>query len=267
MSYQQKEVGEIYKELGTNEKGLSSSEAKIRLAQYGFNEIKETKKISALKIFLSQFTSPVVWILIAAIIISIFAKQDADAVVIGIILVINAILGFIQEYKAERAIEALKRVITQKATVIRDGIEKIIPAKELVPGDIIVLNEGEKIPADARLIEAFELKTNEASLTGESVPVKKMLGICTDTILGNMFNMVFSGTSIASGDGKAIVVGTGMRTEIGRIAKLIQETETPPTPLQKHLKKLGVSVGIGVVVIAAIIYLDKFISISRCRCS
>ena len=255
MEYQKSELKEIYRDLNTSEKGLTSDEAKDRLQRYGLNELKETKKISALKIFLSQFSSPVVWILIVALIISFFAGEITDVAVIGIILVINAILGFIQEYKAERAIEALKKVITYTAIVIRDNQKQTINARELVPGDIIVLTEGQKVPADSRLIEANELKTNEASLTGESVPAKKKTGICNETIIGNMFNMIFSATQIVSGSGKAVVIGTGMITEIGKIASLIQETETPPTPLQKHLKKLGAYVGIGVLIIALLVFI------------
>ena len=254
MGYQNKNLSEIYKELNTSEKGLTSDRAKSRLERYGLNELKETKKISPLKIFLNQFSSPVVWILIVALVISFFAGEFTDGIIIGIILVINAILGFIQEYKAERAIEALKKVITYTAIVIRDNQKQTISAKELVPGDIIVLTEGEKVPADARLIEANELKLVEASLTGESIPVNKKIGICSETIVGNMFNMIFSSTNIVSGSGKAVVTGTGMTTEIGKIASLIQETETPETPLQKHLKKLGTYVGIGVLVIAAFVF-------------
>jgi len=260
MEYQKSKEEEIYKELNTGSNGLSDSEAKARLQKYGLNELKETKRISALKIFLRQFASPVVWILIIALIISIIADQGIDAIIIGIILVLNAILGFIQEFRAEKAIEALKKIVTKKAIVIRDGVQKIIEAKELVPGDIIVLSEGEKIPADSRLIEANEIRANESSLTGESVPVSKRLGTCDETVVGNMFNMAFSGTNIVTGTGKAIVIGTGMSTEIGKIASLLQETETPPTPLQKQLKKLGASVGVGVLVIATVIY---FLGISR----
>jgi Ca2+-transporting ATPase len=254
MEYQAKKLAELFTELNSTERGLTSQDARERLAKFGTNEIKETKKISPWKIFLEQFTSPVVWILIAALIISVLVDHLVDAIIIGAILVINAILGFIQEYRAEKAIEALKKVITQQARVIRDGKEQVIPAKDVVPGDIIVLREGEKIPADARLFEANELKTIESSLTGESIPVTKKTGVCTDQIIGNMFNMVFSGTAIATGTGKAVVVGTGMSTEIGKIANLLQETETPETPLQKHLKKLSVSVGIGVIIIAIVIF-------------
>ncbi len=254
MGYQNKKLEEIYSELNTLDKGLTEQESAERLKKFGLNEIKEIKKIRPLKIFIRQFISPVVWILVIALIISLIANQHIDAIIIGTILIINAILGFVQEYRAEKAIEALKKVITKKATVIRDGIIKIIPAEELVPGDIIILTEGEKIPADARLIETNEMKTNEASLTGESVPINKKTGICTDNTVGNMFNMVFSGTNIVVGSGRAVVTGTGMNTEIGKIATLLQETETPPTPLQKHLKKLGASVGIGVIAIAGIIY-------------
>jgi len=260
MEYQKKEVDEIYREFNSGSNGLSDSEAKARLQKYGLNELKETKRISALKIFLRQFASPVVWILIIALIISVIADQGIDAIIIGIILILNAILGFIQEFRAEKAIEALKKIATKKAIVIRGGVQKIIEATELVPGDIIVFSEGEKIPADSRLIEANEIRANESSLTGESVPVAKKLGTCDETVIGNMFNMAFSGTNIVTGTGKAIVIGTGMSTEIGKIASLLQETETPPTPLQKQLKKLGASVGVGVLVIATAIY---FLGISR----
>ncbi|HME86848.1 MAG TPA: calcium-translocating P-type ATPase, SERCA-type [Candidatus Nanoarchaeia archaeon] len=255
MEYQSKSAKELFAELRTTERGITSQEAVLRLSTYGKNEIKDTEVLSKLKIFLSQFSSPVVLILVAALIISVVVKEYVDASVIGIILIINAILGFIQEYRAEKAIAALKKAITPQAKVIRDGKEQIIDATLLVPGDILILEEGTKIPADAILLEASELKTIEASLTGESAPVKKSVGICTETILGNIFNGVFYGTAISSGRGKAIVVNTGMKTELGKIAHLIQDTETPPTPLQKHLKKLGATIGVIVILIAIGVYI------------
>lgn len=258
--YQDKTLKEVYSDLETSEKGLSSDEANERINKYGLNELTEKKKISPWKIFFSQFGSPIVWILILAVIISIVAGEYVDALIIFIILKVNAILGFVQEYKAEKAIDALKKIASLKAVVIRNGIETTIDAKNIVPGDIIVLSEGEKIPADARLIESNELKNNESSLTGESIAVEKKTGLCKDTILGNMFNMVFSGTSISSGNGKAVVIGTGMSTELGKIAHLIQETERPLTPLQKQLKKLGLVIGVAVIMIAVVVY---FLGVSK----
>jgi Ca2+-transporting ATPase len=164
--------------------------------------------------------------LIAALIISIFVGERIDAIVIGIILVLNALFGFYQEYRAERSIEALKKMSSLKATVIRSGKEKEINANLLVLGDLLILSEGNKIPADSRIFEEYNLQTQEASLTGESTPVKKEVkALAEKTPLADRINMVFSGTVISSGKGKAIVTGTGMGSEIGRIAKLIQETE------------------------------------------
>jgi Ca2+-transporting ATPase len=248
---------EVLDELNTSEKGLSSSEAKKRLEKYGPNILEEKEKISPLKIFLSQFSSAIVWILIGAIVISLFIGEAIDAIVIGIILVLNAVLGFIQEYKAEKSIEALKKMASLKAFVLRDGKEIVIDAEQLVPGDIIILETGEKIPADSRLIEIANLQTQEAALTGESMPVKKILSILKKGIsIGDRKNMVFSGTIITNGRGKAVVAKTGMNTEIGRIAHLIQTTEIIKTPLQKKLAVLAKWLGIATIVIAAIVFLS-----------
>jgi Ca2+-transporting ATPase len=263
MLYYDEEIKDIYKELNTSEKGLTTSEAEKRLAKYGPNQLKEKANITPLQIFLSQFTSPIIWVLIAAMVISLlikFIENDAeagvDAVVIGVIVVINAVLGFIQEFKAEKAIEALKKMASLKATVIRDGEEKEIDAINLVPGDIIILTTGEKIPADARLIETSNLQTQEAALTGESVPTKKELKVFKkDTPVADRDNMVFSGTIITNGRGKAVVAETGMLTEIGKIAKLIQEAKPELTPLQKKLKTLGKLLTVLVIAISIIVFL------------
>ncbi|MBI2651432.1 calcium-translocating P-type ATPase, SERCA-type [Candidatus Woesearchaeota archaeon] len=247
---------EIFKELGTSKNGLSEEEAAKRLHHYGYNEIREAKKISPLKIFFQQFNSAVVYILIAALVISIFLDETIDAVVIGVILILNALFGFYQEYRAEKAVEALKKLASLKATVIRDGREKEIDAKLLVPGDIIKLVEGDKIPADSRLFELANLQTQEAALTGESTPVKKMLKVLSEkTMLADIVNMVFSGTIVATGKGKAIVTETGMKTEIGKIAKLIEETKIEETPLQKKLNQLGRWLGVLTIFISLIIFI------------
>ena len=251
-----KKEEEVFKELGADKNGLTEKEAEKRLQDYGYNEIKEAKKISPIKIFLQQFNSVVIYILIIALIISLFVGEKIDAVVIGTILVLNAIFGFIQEYKAEKSIEALKKLASLKATVIRDGKEKEIDAKLLVPGDIIKLETGDKIPADARLFEVINLETQEAALTGESTPVIKEIKVLAEkTPLADRINMVFSGTVITNGRGKAVVTGTGMKSEIGKIAKLIEEVEQEKTPLQKKLDQMGRVLGIITVVVSFIVFL------------
>ena len=251
-----KPIQQVFKELKTSEKGLIQSEAEARLKQYGLNEIKEGKKISATEIFLNQFKSIVVWILIIATIISGFLKEYIDAVVILIIIILIAVLGFILEYRAERAIEALKKLASLKATVIRDGLKKEIDAKHLVPGDIIVLETGDKVPADARLIEAINLQAQEAALTGESRPVSKHTKELPEkTSIADMKNMVFSGTIVVSGRAKTIVTATGMQTEIGKIATLIEEVKPEPTPLQKKMNQLGKWIAKIVIVVAIIIFI------------
>ncbi|MEK6845290.1 MAG: HAD-IC family P-type ATPase, partial [Nanoarchaeota archaeon] len=221
-----KKLEDVFRELNTGKEGLAEEEAEKRLQKHGYNEIKQAKKISSIRIFLSQFNSIVIYILIAALAISVFLGETIDAIVIGAIVIANAIIGFIQEYNAEKSIEALKKLASLKATVIRDGREKEIDAKLLVPGDIIKLQTGDKIPADARVIELVILEAQEAALTGESLPVKKELKVLPEkTQLADRLNMVFSGTIITHGKGKAVVTNTGMRSEIGKIAELIEEAE------------------------------------------
>jgi Ca2+-transporting ATPase len=262
---------EVFKELKTQEKGLSKQEAKKRLTKYGTNTLKEAEQTSPFVIFLEQFHSPVVYILIGALIISTILpffehtqqltyKEFIDAIVIASILILNAILGFIQEYKAEKAIEALKKLGSLKADVIRDGKLQKIDAAKLVPGDIIQLEEGTKIPADARLIEVIELKTLEAALTGESTPSSKELTLVESKKgIADQHNMVFSGTSISAGRGKAIVIRTGMQTEIGKIAKLVQTTKKTQTPLQKKLDELGKFLGWLVIGIAVTVFISGLV--------
>ena len=255
-----KTIEQVFRELGVTDKGFSQTEAEERLKQHGPNEIKEGKKISPLEILFSQFKSVVIWILIIATIISAFLREYIDASVILVIIVLIAILGFVQEYRAERAVEALKKLASLKATVIRDGQKKDIDSKDIVPGDIIILETGDKVPADARLIEVFNLQTQEAALTGESQPVKKHANQLAEKIsIGDMKNMVFSSTIVVSGRAKAVVTSTGMGTEIGKIAKMIQEVKPEPTPLQKKMDELGKWLGKVVVAIAVIIFIVEII--------
>ncbi|MBI1973531.1 calcium-translocating P-type ATPase, SERCA-type [Candidatus Micrarchaeota archaeon] len=242
------------KVLLASENGLTDAEAASRLGRYGLNELKAEKPPSKLSIFIRQFRSFLVYILIAAAGISLAIGEAVDAAVIGAILVLNALLGFVQEYRAERALEALKKLAAPQATVLRNGAKKRVPSIELVPGDIVMLEEGDKVPADCRLVECFSLKTNEASLTGESAPVEKSVAaLRKEAVITDMTNCCFAGTSVVFGHGKAVVMATGMETEFGKIAKEISETGERETPLQRKLASFGRTVGIGVIIITAIV--------------
>jgi len=254
--FHNKEIKEVFKELESSEEGLTEKEAEERLAKYGPNEIQEKKKISPLKILINQFHNFLIYILIFAAGVSAFIGEFVDSVVILIILVLIGVIGFIQEYRAEKAIEALKKLASLKAKVIRDKEEKQIDVGKLVPGDIILVETGDKIPADSRLIDIKNLATQEASLTGESVPVKKELKVLAEKIpLGDKINMVFSGTVVTNGRCKAVVTGTGMKTEIGKIAEMIQEVKPEPTPLQEKLEKLSKLLGGAVLLICLIVFI------------
>lgn len=251
-----KTIHQIFQDLRTSEKGLTKTEAHLRLQKYGFNQLIEKKKINLFFIFLRQFQSIVVYILIGAVIISLILWEYIDSVVIMGILLLNALLGFIQEYKAEKSIEALKKLASPRAKVIREAIVHEIDAKELVPGDLLLFEEGDRIPADARLIESIHLKTQEAALTGESHPVEKQTEAIPslNLALGDQKNMVFAGTIIASGRGKGIITATGMQMQIGKIAEMIEEVEERHTPLQEKLDKVGKQLGYGTIVICLIVF-------------
>jgi len=256
MDYYNKSEKEVLSSFNSALNGLSNAEARKRLAKYGFNELKETYKTPALTIFLSQFKSFIVYILIAAIAISLLVKQNIDALVIAIILLLNAVLGFIQEYKAEKSMEAIKKFLSLKAKVIRENKEMIIPARELVPGDMIVLEEGSKIPADSRLMESYSLRIDESTLTGESIPVNKSINVLQGKKqIADQKNMVFSSTNVVSGKGKAVITSTAESTEIGKIATLIQKTEKELTPLQKQLKIISKQLGIITIAICFLIFI------------
>jgi len=256
IAYYNSPLKDVFKQLECTDKGLSSEEVAKRLEKYGRNQIQEEKRTPWWKELLSQFNSPVIWVLLGAVLVSIFVGEIIDAIVVGVILVLNALLGFYQDYRAEEAIAALKKMASLKAVVIRDGVEKKIDASELVPGDIIVLDTGEKVPADSRIIQAMSLETQEAALTGESTPVyKEAKEIDKEVNIGDRHNMIFSSTIITKGHGKALVCGTGMSTEIGKIAHMIQSTETEDTPLQKQLANLGKWLGLMVLAICISVFL------------
>ncbi len=251
-------IEDVAKKLKTDQKnGLSEEEAKKRLREYGPNQITEQKKKSPLLILLSQFNDIMIWILLFAAIISAFLLNEyIDAGVIAIILLANATLGFIQEYRAEQALEALKRLTAPYATVIRDKQEREIPSSELVPGDLIVLEAGDYIPADARIYQVVSFHVNEAALTGESVEINKTIDpIDKKTIpIGEKKNLAFAGTIALSGRARAIIFSTGDQTEMGKIAELIQ-VEEEKTPLQKELKKVGSWIAVICLMISSLVLL------------
>ena len=205
--YYKKSINQTLEELKSSENGLNEKEAKLRLRQCGYNELKKRKRLSTLKIFLSQFKDPIVYILIIAVLISLVINHKLDATVIAAILFINAILGFSQEFKAEKALAMLKKISAPKARVLRNNQPLMIAARELVPGDILLLEQGDKISADARLIKVINLETDESILTGESTPViKEISKINLDKVpIAEQSNMVFSGTIITNGRGRAII--------------------------------------------------------------
>jgi Ca2+-transporting ATPase len=224
--------------------GLSDQEAKQRLQREGLNELPEAQSPSLLRLFLSQFTSVIIWVLIGAAVISGLLEDWLDAAAILAIVLLNGVLGFVQEFRAERSLAALRIMSVATARVFRDGVLRSIPARELVSGDLIHLEAGDRIPADARLIYTTNFQTQEASLTGESTPVQKHAGVMagTDVSLAERTNMAFMGTVAVSGKARALVVTTAVRTELGRVAAMIQkatEAERAETPLQRRLEQFG----------------------------
>ena len=254
---------EVEEYLQTNmEKGLSSSEARKRQEENGFNELKQAKKKSLFIKFLEQFKDFMIIVLIIAAIVSgvVGVAQGegiTDTIIILIVVIANAIIGVAQEAKAEKSLEALQKLSGHEAKVIRDGNIQTIPARELVEGDIVVLDTGDYIPADLRVFEAVNLKVQEASLTGESVPVEKQASAINEEELpiGDRANMLFSSSLVTYGRGKGIVVETGMNTEVGKIAEMLSGTEEQETPLQKKLNALGKTLGIVSLVICIIIFI------------
>ena len=256
MIWHQKEITSVVEELQSSSQGLSLEEAQKRLEQYGSNELTEKKKKTPFMMFLDQFKDFMIIVLIAAAIISGFIGDITDTIAIIVIVMLNAVIGFVQEYRAERAMAALKKMAASVATVIRSGVPANIPAAQLVPGDMVSLEAGKIVPADMRLAESVRLKAEEAALTGESVPVEKHIEALHDDHLpiGDRKNMAYKGTFVTYGRGMGVVVATGMNTELGRIATMLQEGEEVKTPLQKRLAAFGKKLAIAVLVICAIVF-------------
>ena len=248
------DIKEVLSSLGSALEGLTQQEAKTRLEKYGPNELTEKEKISALKIFIDQFKSFLIIILLAATVVSAFIGEWLDAIVIFAIVIACAILGLYQEFKAEKAVEALKKIAGLTARVIRKGEEVEIPSRDIVPGDIVVLRTGDKVPADCRLLEEMNLRVDEAPLTGESKPVKKSIPPLgkTEMAVADRKNMLYTATVVTYGHGKGVVTSTGMNTEFGKIATLIQEVEEEETPLKKRLDVVGKWLGIFSLIICGV---------------
>ena len=246
------ETKKVFEKLKTGEEGLTEEEARERLLKFGPNELEKKKQTSKLEIFLNQFKSVLVLILIFATVFSALIGEILDAAAILVIVILNAIFGFVQEYKAEKTIETLKKLTSPEAVVIREGKPRKIPSKELVLGDIVVLEEGSRVPADLRIFEAIDLRIDESMITGESVPVTKKTEPTRSEVLAERKNIAWTGTIVVGGRGKGIVVETGMETEMGRIAKKIQEPQEQ-TPLQKKLDVFGKNLGIIILVICALV--------------
>jgi len=256
VDWYQKESGEVVSELGSSVNGLSAQKAQDRLKKYGPNELEEKKKRTAFMMLMDQFTDFMIIVLMAAAVVAGVAGKPTDAVAIIAIVILNAIIGFVQEYRADKAMVALKKMAASASTVLRDGRPAGIPSSEIVPGDIVLLEAGQVIPADMRLVETANLKVEEAALTGESVPIEKHTGRLSDEHLptGDRVNMAYQGTIATYGRGKGVVVATGMQTEIGKIAAMLQAEKGLKTPLQQRLAVFGKKLAVAILFICAILF-------------
>ena len=251
-----KEKDIVLKELNTNvEKGLTGEEAAERQKR-GKNELTAAKPRSLFLRFLDQLNDPMIFILIAAAGISTIMEEISDTVIITVVIAINAIVGFVQEDKAQKSLNALKKLSTPRTIVKRDGISREIPIEELVVGDIVAVQAGSYIPADLRLVEAANLRIDESILTGESVPVEKIDGIIDEenTALGDLKNMAFMSSYATYGRGVGVVTSIGMDTEVGKIAAMLDKTEQIKTPLQERLERLSKYLGAGALLICILIF-------------
>ncbi|WP_303722885.1 cation-translocating P-type ATPase [Malonomonas rubra] len=264
MDYYQTQLDDLVQQLETGSHGLSADEAERRLLKYGPNRLETKTRLNPLLIFISQFRSFIIYILLFAVVFSVLIGEYVDSIVILIILLANAVIGFYQELSAHKSLEALKKISTVQATVLRNGYPQVIEASELVPGDVVQLKSGDRVPADLRIIEAVQLKVEESALTGESVPVEKSAATLNQVVpLGDRRNMLYSATTLVTGNSRALVVATGMQTELGKITELVKEAEELQTPLQRRLDQFGrklsyVIITICLIVFALFFYKDYF---------
>lgn len=247
---------EVLKKLASSQKGLTDKEVLRRYDKYGKNILKDVKKSGKFSLLMKQFNSLLIYILILAALVSGFLGHLIDAIVIGSIVLINAVIGFVQEYKAEEIIEKLKRSLQYKVVVLRDGVQKEVDSQMLVPGDIIFLESGDKILADCRVLVSESLQVNESILTGESFPVsKKDVVLNHSTFLGDRKNMLYAGTNIVSGRGQAVVVSTASETEFGKLAELVQVTINEQMPLEKKINEFSRNISLGIIFLVGIAFL------------
>ena len=251
---------EVLTQIGSSSKGLDDAAVQQKLQEFGKNELKGKKKVSALVIFIRQFLDVMILVLAVAAVISVFIGEVSDTIVIVVIIVLNAIIGFIQEYRAEKAIEALQKMAAPSSQVLRNGTIVEVPSSEIVPGDIVLLEAGNAIPADIRLLQVEALKTNEASLTGESQPIDKVTHPLEEKelSLGDRTNMVYKGTQVTSGHGKGVVVATGMKTELGNIAGML-DTAHSITPLQKRLTQFSKRLTVIIIFLCIALFLIGYL--------
>jgi P-type Ca2+ transporter type 2C len=251
----QQAAGAVLSMLGADAaRGLSGADVQKRLAEYGPNELSHQEKASPWELFFNQFKNVLVVILIAATVLSALVGEYVDAAIILVIILFCATLGFVQEYRAEKALDALKGMLAPMITVLRDGAEQEVPSRDLVPGDVLVLEAGDRIPADGRIVELHSLQCDEAPLTGESLPVtKELTALRGETPVGDRKNMVFTGTTVTYGRAKAVVCGTGMRTEFGKIAEEVAAVGQEKTPLERRTDEIGKWLGIITLVICALV--------------
>lgn len=251
---------EVLERYSTFRTGLSPEEARNRLERYGENKLAEGRKKTALEVFIDQFKDLIVWILIAAAVISILSGQGESSMVIFAVLILNAVLGTVQYLKAEKSLESLRAMSSPSATLLRGGIKVQVPSPEVVPGDILLLEAGDLITADARILESWSVKINESSLTGESEAVEKTADVIPEenVALGDRKNMVFSGSLVTYGRATAVVTATGMQTELGHIASLLDNTRQRKTPLQENLNKFSEKLAIAIIAICGVVFLLSY---------
>jgi len=256
-----KDVDEVFHELYSGPTGLTDKNAQTKILKFGRNELKDKDKKPPWKLFLEQFNNFIIWILMIAAILSFISGDIFEGILITAILILNAGVGFWQEYKAEESIEALRKLTALQAKVIRQGQERRIDARELVPGDIIILETGDKVPADARLVDAARLCVDESTLTGESTPIKKSVDkVKANAPLAERLCTLHSSSVVSAGRAKAIVVETGMNTEIGKIADLVSKAEAKQTPLQHKLSEVGKFLGVATLIICAVVFIVQMLS-------
>ncbi|MFN7017398.1 MAG: cation-translocating P-type ATPase, partial [Fimbriimonadales bacterium] len=246
---------QVAEQLQTSEQGLSLQEAQRRLQQYGYNELETIKPISIPELILHQFQSPLIYILLVAAVVTLLLGEYIDTGVIAAVLILNATIGFVQEFRAEKSVRALMQLTAPHARVIRDGAEHDIESRELVPGDVVLLESGVRVPADIRLFQATALQVDESLLTGESVPVYKQVApVPEETPVADRANMLYSGSIVVSGRGRGYVVATGERTELGKIAGRMREQRIDETPLQQRMRRFAHIVGLVIGVSCAVIF-------------